>query len=110
MQRCCLSLYKQMHAPVPRTRGRAGRVVCLERLLSACAIARTCLLHAVVSLALLGSSGKRGGNLFLVGVRGQVFLREQQLYPRKQLEQHQATGDAEGPLKEAGFKGHPLCK
>jgi hypothetical protein len=39
-----------------------------------------------------------------------VFICEQVLYTRKDLERHHRTGDDAGPLADAGFKGHPLCR
>jgi E3 ubiquitin-protein ligase ZNF598 len=39
----------------------------------------------------------------------QVFVGEQQLYDKEGLERHMRRGDLEGPLAEAGFKGHPRC-
>uniref|UniRef100_A0A7S3QSY8 RanBP2-type domain-containing protein n=1 Tax=Dunaliella tertiolecta TaxID=3047 RepID=A0A7S3QSY8_DUNTE len=38
-----------------------------------------------------------------------VFLCEQLLYTRFDLDKHNKTGDDEGPLAESGFKGHPMC-
>jgi hypothetical protein len=40
----------------------------------------------------------------------QVFISEQVLYSKADLERHYRTGDDAGPLAEAGFKGHPLCR
>ncbi len=39
-----------------------------------------------------------------------VFVCEQLLYSKTQLERHNRMGDETGPLAESGFKGHPLCK
>jgi len=39
-----------------------------------------------------------------------VFLCEQLLYSRPDLDKHNKSGDDTGPLAEANFKGHPLCK
>ena len=39
-----------------------------------------------------------------------VFASEQLLYTKEELKRHQQVGDAEGPLAESGFKGHPQCK
>lgn len=41
-----------------------------------------------------------------------VFLSEQILYTKQQLERHNLRGDDEGPLaaESSGFKGHPICK
>jgi hypothetical protein len=41
-----------------------------------------------------------------------VFLSEQILYTKQQLERHNTRGDEEGPLaaESSGFKGHPICK
>ena len=38
-----------------------------------------------------------------------VFPSEQVLYSRSDLARHYKRGDTEGPMKEAGFKGHPSC-
>ncbi|KIZ00810.1 LIM domain and RING finger protein, partial [Monoraphidium neglectum] len=38
-----------------------------------------------------------------------VFISEQVLYSRRDLDRHNRTGDDAGPLAEAGFKGHPPC-
>eukprot|EP00898_Chlorokybus_atmophyticus_P005928 jgi/Chlat1/6336/Chrsp44S00456 len=41
-----------------------------------------------------------------------VFVREQRLYSKAQLEQHQRGGSAEvdgGAEESGGFKGHPMC-
>ena len=35
--------------------------------------------------------------------------QEQVLYTRSQLSRHYAQGDLEGPMADAGFKGHPSC-
>ena len=40
----------------------------------------------------------------------QVFISEQILYNRQDLERHQRQGDLTGPLAESGFKGHPNCR
>lgn len=40
----------------------------------------------------------------------QVFTSEQMLYSRDDLKLHNAKGDADGPLKESNFKGHPRCQ
>ena len=40
----------------------------------------------------------------------QVFICEQQLYTRAELDRHNKLGDETGPLAESGFKGHPNCK
>lgn len=40
----------------------------------------------------------------------QVFISEQVLYSKSDLERHMRTGDDAGPLAESGFKGHPLCR
>ncbi|WIA10933.1 hypothetical protein OEZ85_011098 [Tetradesmus obliquus] len=39
-----------------------------------------------------------------------VFISEQVLYSKSDLERHMRTGDDEGPMAESGFKGHPLCR
>ncbi|KAF8068299.1 GLG1 [Scenedesmus sp. PABB004] len=39
-----------------------------------------------------------------------VFISEQVLYSRPDLERHMRTGDDAGPMAESGFKGHPLCR
>jgi hypothetical protein len=38
-----------------------------------------------------------------------VFISEQVLYSKRDLDRHNRTGDDAGPLAEAGFKGHPPC-
>lgn len=40
----------------------------------------------------------------------QVFLAEQCLYSKSELDRHMKTGDVEGPMAESGFKGHPECR
>jgi hypothetical protein len=40
----------------------------------------------------------------------QVFISEQVLYSKSDLERHMRTGDDEGPMAESGFKGHPICR
>lgn len=40
----------------------------------------------------------------------QVFVCEQLLYNKSQLERHNRDGDEEGPLAGSSFKGHPLCR
>lgn len=40
----------------------------------------------------------------------QVFISDQMLYSKADLEKHMRTGDDAGPLAESGFKGHPLCR
>jgi hypothetical protein len=40
----------------------------------------------------------------------QVFISEQVLYSKSDLERHMRTGDDVGPMAESGFKGHPLCR
>jgi hypothetical protein len=37
-------------------------------------------------------------------------VSEQVLYSKADLDRHMRTGDDAGPLAEAGFKGHPLCR
>ncbi|KAK9834275.1 hypothetical protein WJX81_002678 [Elliptochloris bilobata] len=39
-----------------------------------------------------------------------VFVSEQLLYSRAELERHKRTGDTEGPLAESGFRGHAHCR
>ncbi|DBA67661.1 TPA: hypothetical protein ACH3X2_001255 [Trebouxia sp. C0005] len=39
-----------------------------------------------------------------------VFLSEQVLYSKQQLNSHKQHGDREGPLAESGFTGHCHCK
>eukprot|EP00887_Chlorella_sp_A99_P006106 scaffold22.g6106.t1 len=39
-----------------------------------------------------------------------VFVAEQQVYTKAQLDRHMKTGDLEGPMAVAGFKGHPDCR
>ena len=46
-----------------------------------------------------------------VCLRGrQVFVTEQVLYTRSELNRHYKRGDTKGPMAEAGFKGHPTCQ
>ena len=45
-----------------------------------------------------------------VSGRGQVFIPEQQVYSKQDLERHMRTGDSVGPLADTGFKGHPQCR
>lgn len=40
----------------------------------------------------------------------QVFVSEQVLYSKQQLNSHKQHGDREGPLAESGFTGHCHCK
>ena len=40
----------------------------------------------------------------------QVFVNEQVLYTRSELNRHYKRGDTKGPMAEAGFKGHPTCQ
>jgi hypothetical protein len=40
----------------------------------------------------------------------QVFIPEQQVYSKQDLERHLRTGDLVGPLADTGFKGHPQCR
>ncbi len=40
----------------------------------------------------------------------QVFISEQLVYNKAALNQHMARGETEGPMAEAGFTGHPMCK
>ena len=40
----------------------------------------------------------------------QVFLAEQVLYSKQELNSHKQNGDKEGPLAESGFTGHCYCK
>lgn len=40
----------------------------------------------------------------------QVFVSEQELYSKAELERHQRGGDTQGPMALAGFKGHPECR
>ena len=42
--------------------------------------------------------------------RPQVFVAEQQVYGKAELERHMRGGDVEGPMAAAGFKGHPECR
>ena len=42
--------------------------------------------------------------------RTQVFIPEQQVYSRQELDRHNRSGDAAGPLADSGFKGHPQCR
>jgi len=43
-------------------------------------------------------------------VRRQVFISEQLLYTKAELERHKRTGDTSGPLAESGFRGHAHCR
>lgn len=38
-----------------------------------------------------------------------MFISEQVLYSKRDLDRHNRTGDDAGPLAESGFKGHPPC-
>lgn len=38
-----------------------------------------------------------------------MFIGEQVLYTKEELERHNRTGDLTGPMAESGFKGHPQC-
>jgi hypothetical protein len=38
-----------------------------------------------------------------------VFVAEQEVYGRRELERHLKSGDTSGALAESGFKGHPEC-
>lgn len=40
----------------------------------------------------------------------QVFVSEQVLYSKADLERHCRTGDDAGPLADSGFRGHPSCR
>ena len=40
----------------------------------------------------------------------QVFVPEQVLYTRGELDRHVHIGDVEGPLAESSFQGHPMCR
>jgi hypothetical protein len=40
----------------------------------------------------------------------QVFIPEQQVYNKGELDRHLKSGDVSGPLAESGFKGHPQCR
>ena len=71
---------------------------CGERLPSVAALKR----HA------LKAHGKELCGVCLEGRK--VFANEQLLYTKEELKRHMAVGDAEGPLAEAGFKGHPKCQ
>lgn len=47
------------------------------------------------------------------GIFKQVFICEQKLYTRSQLNQHKSTGDSEVDGNESergGFMGHPSCE
>ena len=39
-----------------------------------------------------------------------MFVSEQLLYTRADLERHKRTGDTSGPLAESGFRGHAHCR
>ncbi|KAL4444334.1 hypothetical protein ABPG75_012071 [Micractinium tetrahymenae] len=39
-----------------------------------------------------------------------VFISEQQVYTKGELERHLRGGDVEGPMAVSGFKGHPECR
>ncbi|GMH45996.1 hypothetical protein BSKO_13960 [Bryopsis sp. KO-2023] len=39
-----------------------------------------------------------------------VFVSEQIVYGKNELARHLKQGDLEGPLAQAGFKGHPQCR
>ncbi|KAL4858640.1 E3 ubiquitin-protein ligase hel2 [Chlorella vulgaris] len=39
-----------------------------------------------------------------------VFVSEQQLYTKAELERHMRGGDVEGAMAAAGYKGHPECR
>lgn len=48
-----------------------------------------------------------------LSLRGQIFICEQKLYTRAQLNQHIHTGDSEVDGSESergGFAGHPMCE
>jgi hypothetical protein len=42
--------------------------------------------------------------------RCQVFISEQEVYSKSDLQRHMHQGDLIGPLAESGFKGHPSCR
>ena len=53
----------------------------------------------------------KGLHLCPVCVDGRkLFAAEQQVYSEAALARHRTTGDADGPLAESGFKGHPACR
>lgn len=58
--------------------------------------------------ALQAYKGLRFCPLCLAGRK--VFVSEQVAYTKAGLAAHSATGDADGPLAEAGFSGHPACR
>ena len=39
-----------------------------------------------------------------------VFISEQVAYSKTDLSRHMARGDESGPMADAGFRGHPMCK
>ncbi|CAG9463126.1 unnamed protein product [Pedinophyceae sp. YPF-701] len=39
-----------------------------------------------------------------------VFVGEQVLYSKQDLDRHMRSGDKEGPLADSSFQGHPSCK
>ena len=42
--------------------------------------------------------------------QAQVFIPEQQVYSKQELDRHNKSGDPTGPLADSGFKGHPQCR
>lgn len=68
----------------------------------------SCSSLAVLRRLLRETAGLQFCELCLEGRK--VFVGEQVLYEPKALDQHRRTGDAEGPLAEAGFRGHPECR
>ena len=65
------------------------------------------------NLKALKSHLKEKHKLFMCAVcleGRRVFVQEQVLYTRQELDRHYKRGDTKGPMAEAGFKGHPTCQ
>jgi E3 ubiquitin-protein ligase ZNF598 len=58
--------------------------------------------------ALLAARGLRFCSICLAGRK--VFVSEQVAYTKAGLAAHAATGDADGPLADSSFAGHPACR
>ena len=58
--------------------------------------------------ALFAHKGLKFCTLCLGGRK--VFVSEQVAYTKAGLAAHAASGDADGPLAEGGFSGHPACR
>ena len=69
-------------------------------------------MHVPAHAASTGAAS--GGTTFRAAakwcLRAQVFISEQVLYTKADLEQHMRKGDLTGPLAESGFQGHPSCR